>query len=250
MKDLDFVQAEFANHVRVNVKRTSYEKSNIHVVVHFGNGLLELPADKAGLMLLANSCFINGGLQAHSLTELNRAISGKNASVRFSVGEDSFQLGGSCSPDALDLQMQVCTAFVAAPGFRPEAGVRVMDSLDELYAQVEHTADGVISDRVFSFLRSDDARFHLPPRADLKRLTLDDLRTWLAQPLKTGYMEVTIIGDVDPDVALKAVAKTLGALPERQAEKPAMTERRGIHFPTGVKSKDFTFTSTTPRACR
>ncbi len=48
-KDLDFVQAVFANNVRVNVKRTAFEKNVVRVAIRFGGGLLEMPADKPGL---------------------------------------------------------------------------------------------------------------------------------------------------------------------------------------------------------
>ena len=42
-------QAVFANNVRVNVKRTSYEKNVVRVAIRFGGGLLEMPVNKPGL---------------------------------------------------------------------------------------------------------------------------------------------------------------------------------------------------------
>src|SRR5207237_7654915 len=78
LKDLGIVQATFANNVRVNVKRTDRDKGAVHVQVRFGGGGLELPADKGGLATLANSVFIAGGLEKHSLNELNRSLVGRN----------------------------------------------------------------------------------------------------------------------------------------------------------------------------
>jgi zinc protease len=76
---------------------------------------------------------------------------------------------------------------------------------------------------------------------------MDDLKDWMDQPLRKGYMEVAIVGDIDPDRALNLVAKTLGALPQRSAVKPSFAKERQIVFPT-AKGQEFRFASQTPRA--
>ena len=93
-KDLDFVQAEFANHVHVNVKRTANEKNVVRVLARFGGGLLELPKNRTELRQLADSAFIGGGLKKHSLVELNRILRNKQWSLAFGVGEDAFEWVG------------------------------------------------------------------------------------------------------------------------------------------------------------
>jgi zinc protease len=81
----------------------------------------------------------------------------------------------------------------------------------------------------------------------MQNLTMDDLKQWLAGPLANGYLEVTLVGDVEPQQALEAIAKTLGALPKRDAAKPAFTNERVLHYPT-AQTKDFEFSSQTPCA--
>jgi zinc protease len=247
-KDLDFVEAVFANNVRVNVKRTQNEKNRVRVMVRFGGGFLETPADMPGLTALATDSFIDGGLQAHSVTELNRILADKNWGITFVVGEDAFALAGGCAPAALETELQVCAAYLTAPGYRPEARKPFLEGLESRYAQIEHTPEGAMGSSVYAFLRSNDPRFCFPTREVVQKLTLDDLKAWLAEPLKSGYMEVAIVGDVDPNQALQLVAKTLGALPPRAAMKPNFTNARDVKFPAAPKNKDVHFDSETPRA--
>ncbi|MBA4018084.1 MAG: hypothetical protein C0483_13000 [Pirellula sp.] len=246
--DLGIVQAEFANHVRVNIKQTEFEKNKVRTLVRFGGGMLELPVDKPGLQYFAGAAFISGGLKGLSLDELNRQIAGKNATVAFEVGDDAFQLGGACLKESLDLQLQLCAAFLTAPGYEAETERQFFDQIEGAYNNREHTLEGAMRFDGNAFLRSDDFRYTLPTKSDLHRLKLADVAAWLARPLAQGYMEVTIVGDVDPEVALTSLAKTLGALPSRDAAKPAFAEARRMQFPTATKAKELHYTADTPRA--
>ncbi len=248
VKDLGIVEATFANNVHINVKRTDREKDVVYVLVRFGGGVLELPTDKPGLVTLANNIFIPGGLQAHSISDIIRFKSDKNCGIAFSVGNDAFQLNGSCSTATLETDLDLCTAYLTAPGYRTEAREQFLQSAESIYAGLEHTPEGVASNDVIAFLRSDDPRFHFPSREALQKLTLEDVKNWLKQPLEKGYMEVAIVGDVDPERALELAAKTFGALPERDAKKPSFTEARRLKYPIEAKQKVVNFSSETPRA--
>jgi zinc protease len=247
-KDFDFVQAVFANNVHVNVKRTANEKSAVRVLVRFGGGLLEVPKNHTELKNFAESVFIGGGLEQHSLVELNRILRDKQWSLRFGVGEDAFELGGACSSAALETELQACAAYLSAPGYRPEARKQFLDSLEGEFAQNMHTPFGAIRCSGAAFLHSGDARFGFPSIEALQTVSLDDVKNWLAQPLATGYLEMTIVGDVEPQAALQLAAKTLGALPERSANKPAFAKEREVKYPAGPKTKTLSFSSADPLA--
>ena len=246
--DLGVVEAIFANQVRVNVKRTTLEKNKVCVMLRFGGGLLELPADKPGLRQLANGAFMACGLQAHSLADLNRVTAGKEYGISFIVADDAFQLSGGCTADALETQLQVGAAFLSAPGYRPEGQKQYLDSLENIFGAVEHSAEGAFGNEGLAFLHSHDPRFGIAPRDVMRKLTLDDLKAWLSRPLATGYLEASIVGDIDPEAALKLAAKTVGALPPRDALKPAFTKERALKFPPTPKAKEIPFVSEDSRA--
>src|SRR5690606_8714514 len=76
-----------------------------------------------------------------------------------------------------------------------------------------------------------------------------DVFEWLFDILRSGKLEVVIVGDFDKESAIQAVAKTLGALSERDSILPDFEEeRKSVYFPTEVSKKRFTFDSTIPKA--
>jgi zinc protease len=244
--DLGIVQAEFANHVRVNIKRTSYEQNVEWIVVRFGGGVLEVPADKPGLKQLANAAFIGGGLEGIDIREINRITVDKKLGLQFEVGQDAFIIGGACMTQVLETPLQMCAAYLTAPGYRAEGYKQYLDYLDRLYPQMEHTLEGALGSEGFAFLHGGDPRFAMPSLEQMKSLTMEDLKAWMARPLAKGNLEISIVGDVDPEIVLQLVAKTLGALPERDAAKPDFAKERETKFPTDAKLKEIAISSQTP----
>lgn len=247
-EDLGLIQATFANNVRINIKHTDFKKNSANVGISFGGGLLEAPSDKPGLVLFTKANFINGGVKKHTLEDLNRAIAGTNTSVRFAIDEDAFLLGGTCAAKDLETQLQTCMAYLTEPAFRQESADNYQKSADGMFSQLEHSLEGMLQRHVQPFFRSGDCRWGTPDREVLRSRTIDEARAWLAKPLSSGYMEVTIVGDVDPEQVLELAAKTFGALPERDATKPEYKEARVVNFPKTPQIQNFSFTAETLRS--
>lgn len=248
VKDLEITQVVFANHVRVNLKKTDFEKNSIRVAVNFGGGKLEVPADKPGLLPYAQSVFRQGGLEKHSQDDLRRIFAGKTAGVEFAVGDDTFTLAGKTNPQDLVAQLQLLNAFFVAPGFRDDADRQFKMNLQAVYQQLEHTAEGVMQNKVVSFIHGNDFRFQFPPREELERRNLGELKAWLTPILKEGYMEISVLGDFDTDQALEALAATFGTLPKRADRRPNYDEARKVTFPSEPRNQDIRFTTEIPRA--
>lgn len=248
VKDLEITQAVLSNNVRVNVKPTPFEKGAIRVMVTFGGGKLEAPKDKPGLIGFAQSTFQQGGLVKHSVDDLRRLFASKAADFDFVVGDESFAFAGKTKSDDLLAELQLMTAYIVAPGYREEAERVFQQELDAMYQQLEHTAEGVMQDKVVSFIHSGDHRFGIASRADTNNRSLAEVKAWLTEPLQSSYMEVSIVGDVDVEKALTAVSSTLGALPARADKKADFTAARAVKFPSEPKQKDFHFTSEIERS--
>ncbi len=246
--DLGLTQVVFENNVRLNVKPTEFEDNVIRVMVRFGGGKLEAPADKPGLVAFAASVFDEGGLEAHSADELDRLFAGKTVGASFSVGDDAFVLGGRTNGDDLVAQMQLLAAFLTAPGYREEGQRQFRKGIDGIYQKLAHTLEGTMQNEVSRFVRGGDFRFGFPAQAELEERNLDEVRAWLAEPLSKSYLEISLVGDVNVEQAVEAVAATFGALPERAAAKPEFKEERAMAFPREPAATEFTYKSEIPRA--
>lgn len=248
VKDLEVAQAVFANQVRVNVKKTDFEKNSVRVMVSFGGGKLEAPADKPGIIPYAQSIFTLAGLEKHSVDDLRRIFASKTVGTEFAVGDDSFVLSGKTTPQDFDAQLQLMCAYLTAPGYREEADRQFKKNLEAMYTELEHTAEGVMQNEVIGFIHSGDPRFSFPKREIMAQRSLAELKAWLTPALQKGYMEVAVIGDVDVEKVMQSLAATFGALPERMNKKPDFAEARRVSMPADTKDKDFAFVTEIPRA--
>ena len=245
--DLEVTRVVLANGVRVNLKPTPFEKGSVRVTLNFGGGKLSAPADKPGLIAFANSAFIAGGLEAHSADDLRRIFASRTVSVDFSVGDEAFLLAGRTTAQDLEAQLQLLAAHLIAPGYREEAQRQFEKNLEPLYVQLQHTAEGIMNDKVVSFLHGGDFRFTFPEIEEMRRRNLGELKEWLTPALARDVLEVAIVGDFETAAALEAVTRTLGALPERATAKPAYAKERRIEFPS-PQTKDLPFSTEIPKA--
>lgn len=248
IEDLEIKQLQFSNNVRVNLKRTDFEANVVRVLMRFGAGDLVMPEELPGLSLIASSIFVGGGLEEHSLDDLERIFAGQSVNVNFGVDSDAFVLSGVTNPKDLHDQLRLMTAYLVAPGYREEAIRQTRNRLPQVYRQLMHTPDGVLQDRVASFLAGGDYRFGFPPLESVMSRTISEVREWLDEPLRRGYLEVSVVGDFDEEEVVAILSETVGALPERENEKPRHAAKRKLEFPGGVGAKVFEYESNIPKA--
>ncbi len=248
IEDLKITQVTFANGVRLNIKPTDFKKDVIQINAQLGSGRLTLPKDKPGLDLFTSAVFDLGGLEKHSVDDLQRLLAGKTVGTQFAVGEENFTIAGRTNRKDLLLQCQLMAAQLSVPGWREDGVSQFRSSLPAMYQQLGHTAEGVLQAQVNAFTHGGDYRFVIPPMEVLEKRTLDEVKAWLSPVLTSGYLEIGVVGDLDPAEVITAMAATVGALPARNATKPDLAEARKMTFPTGTKDKAFPFTSKIPKS--
>ena len=229
IEDLGIRTIRFANNVRLNLKKTDFDRNRVLVSLRIDGGDLLASRDNPEATSLMN-IFVRGGLEAHSLDDLYSIFAGRAVSLNFGSGED--YLGGylATTPDDLKLQMQVLTAFTTHPGYRSEAIDQYRSYLPNFYARLNATPEGAIGSQIGAILSDNDPRFSLADKAVFEKLTFDDLKAAIGDRLEKGAIEIGLVGDFDEEQAIAAVAATFGALPEREAEFRDYDEARTRQF--------------------
>lgn len=248
VKDLEITQVVFGNGVRLNLKKTPFQKNSASVLVSFGGGKLDVPRARAAIIPFAQSSFQMGGLGKHDVDEIRRIFASRSVSADFAIADESFVLSGRTTPADLTDQLQLLAAYVTAPGYRDEAERQFRKNIEAMYTQLAHTAEGVMADQVSGFIHSDDPRFGFPELRDLEGITNADLKQWLSPVLSNAYMEISIVGDIDVERSITAVARTFGALPKRAGTKPSYAQERQVAFPSEPRMKEFRFSTEIPKA--
>lgn len=231
VEDLDLTRIRFDNNVMLNLKQTDFRDNQILARVRFGGGLLTLPRELAGLDTLVAVSFSAGGLQAHSADELQRLMAGREVGVRLSMGSSAFAFGGATTPEDFLLQLQLWSAYLVEPGYRPEGYAQYRRLIDSIYDSLDATPAGVVSKDVERLIHDGDPRFGTPPKAQLERLGYEQLKDYMAAPLAAGPIEMSIAGDFDEAAVIDAVARTFGALAVRADQWPGVPDGLGVRFP-------------------
>jgi zinc protease len=247
-KDLDITQIVFDNQVRANFKPTNFQADQILISVRVGSGLLTVPANKPGLATFASATFSDAGLEAHSLDDLKRIFAGKTVSSMFQVADDAFQFSGQTRPADLLLEMQFLVASIAHPGYREEAERQFKKNLEPLYTQLSRTPEGILADEVERVTHGNDPRFGYPSRPEMESRTLAEVREWLTPHLRDAYLEVSVVGDFDLDLAIDAVSRTFGSLPPRKSSKEPLLEARKVAFPAKREVRKIEYSTEIPKA--
>ena len=246
--DLGITQIKLANNIRINLKKTDFEKNRILMTARIGNGQLSQPKGKPMLDKFANAIFDGGGLGKHTNDELSEILAGRNASAGLSIGEDAFSLSGSTTPDDQLLQLQIMCASITDPGYRPEALWQFQKAIPMLFQSLKHTTNGPMME-MDAWLHGGDFRFTIPTQEQISNYTIDQVKSWLTPELEKGYLELTIVGDFDQEALLKDLLATFGSLAKREAAPPVKTAlSRKVDFPEPPSEKTFSYESKIPQA--
>ena len=248
IEDLEITQIKLANNIRINLKKTDFEKNRIRMMARIGTGQLSQPKDSPMLDKFANAVFDGGGLGKHTNDELSEILAGRNVSAALSIGEDAFILSGSTTPDDQLLQLQIMVASLTEPGYRPEALWQFQKAIPMLFQSLKHTTSGPMME-MNAWLHGGDFRFTIPTQEQISNYTIDQVKAWLTPELEKGYLELTIVGDFDQEALLKDLLATFGSLAKRDAAPPVKTAlSRKVDFPEPPSDKTFSYESKIPQA--
>lgn len=225
LADIDTRTVTFANNVRLNIKKTDFQKNVVRVSVRVGGGLLELPDKPFGLADLMGA-FDGGGLERHSIDDLRVILGGHQVQPRFTASTTAFGASYSTNPADLLLQLQVAAAYLTHPGYRPEAERRWRQNIVLSWPRLNGSAESVFSSQGLRLLASGDKRFGYSSNDGEVLRSFPELKAALDPILSSGAIEIAIVGDIDETKAIAAVASTFGALPPR---KPASTLFKSDH---------------------
>ncbi|MBI1403602.1 MAG: insulinase family protein [Porphyrobacter sp.] len=219
----------FANGVRLTLKHTDVREDRIAFSLLVDGGDL-MNTREAPLRVALADALALGGLGRHSQDELSSVLAGRSVSFGLGSGAEGFTAGGNTTRRDLTLQMQLLAALLTDPGYRPEGEERFRKGLDNYFATLDATPARALGSALGGILSDDDPRFTLQPKEAFFALDYAQLRAAIADRLANGAIELALVGDLDEDAAIAAVAGTLGALPEREPEFNPREEARTRGF--------------------
>ena len=230
--DLDTTFVRFANGVQLTVKPTKFQANQLSVTARIGSGRLSLPNDRtSAFWAIQRGALGDGGLKALTLEEMKRTLTGKFYGFDGGLQDDAMTIGGQTRPGDLGIQLQVIAAYLTAPGWRnsgfDSARTQQLNQIDQLAS----SPSGVFRRDLSSVLADGDKRWASPGREDVEATDIDAVKALVDPLLAKAPIELLIVGDVEIDPTIEAVAKTLGALPKREDRVAPDTAQLTVRFP-------------------
>ena len=222
-------EIRFANGVRLTLRKTDVRKDRIAFALAVDGGDL-MNTRTAPLAVYLTNALPSGGLGKHSQDELASVLAGRSVSFGLGIDTDAFTTSATTTPRDLALQMQVLAATLTDPGYRPEGVERFRKNIDNFFNTLDSTPDRALAAVSGAILSDNDPRFSLQPREAFFALDFAQLRAVIGDRLAKGAIEIALVGDLDEDAAIAAVAATLGALPQREAAFNPRSENRARSF--------------------
>lgn len=231
VEDLGIRRIRFANNVMLNIKKTDFQKDKVLLSLRVDGGNLLATRDDPTKVSLAGSLML-GGLEAHSLDDLRSILAGKTISPVFGNSTDAFGGSAVTSPEDFGLQAKLMAAYLTHPGYRPDGLALIRRVLPQQYAANDATPAAVLGRDVGGILANNDPRSQTPPLEKLMTLDWTQLKPVIADSFAHGAIEIGVVGDIDEQAAIDAIAATFGALPERRAAFDPRTDARIRQFAT------------------
>ncbi|HCF25347.1 MULTISPECIES: M16 family metallopeptidase [unclassified Novosphingobium] len=219
----------FANGVRLNLKRTELKQDQVLIQISVDGGSM-LATRENPLATQMISVLAVGGLGKHSKDELDSLLAGRTVSANFAATDETFVATSATTPRDLELQLQLMTAQVTDPGYRKEGETLFLQSINNLFASLRATPGSALSADVGGIVSDNDPRFSLGKVEDYRKLTFAGLKQDTADRFRNGAIEIGIVGDIDEAATVAMVARTFGALPQRESDFRPYDDRRDRPF--------------------
>ncbi|MDY0221223.1 MAG: insulinase family protein [Desulfobacterium sp.] len=246
IQDLDVKVVEFENQVTLNLKQTDFKQGEFVFSLAFGKGGKGEPESLPGIASLAANVLNESGFGGIDRDQIEAALAGRNVKINLAADQGRFLITGFAGSEESELLFQVIRNYFLDPGFRQSALDLVQERYRQFYHELLGTPEGVMALNGERFLAGGDHRFGFPSTAQIEEITLADIKSWMDPYFTRGRIELSIVGDFNPEQLLSQAQTYLGSLPERK-DLESLSDLAGPIFPAG-KTLELTVETTLDKA--
>ena len=215
IEDIGITTVRFDNNVRLNIKTTPYETDRVRIRVRAGQGSGQFDPDDGAFTYHVGAVLGRSGLGAHDVDEINTVTAGRTVGVRRGFGQEAMTLSGTTVPEDLELQLQLMAAHLVDPGYREEVLGAFQSQIRQFWDKIYSTPVQAAAYKGGVILTDNHPTSRVPDEADVVDVDIDEVRRWYDTHVRGGAVEISVVGDVDEDAVIDAVARTFGTLDTR-----------------------------------
>jgi zinc protease len=216
-----------SNGIRIRVKQTDFSPNQISMkAVSWGGSSLYsndeyLCSGNAGMVSL-------GGWGTFTASQLNKKLSGIQASVNPTVADRTESLNGSCVKKDFETLLQLTYLCFTAPHRDDDAYQSTMARLQDILKNQDLDPQTALSDSIASILYNNNVRAKRMRSEDVGKISYDRiLEIYKERFANAADFDFYFVGDLNADSVAPLLEKYLGALPvSKKTEKDKVIDRR------------------------
>ncbi|MFW2364996.1 MAG: M16 family metallopeptidase [Desulforhopalus sp.] len=232
----------FQNGLVVNLKQTDYSKGRFLLSANFGRG--KQVGLSPGIAMIAENVINGSGSGRLSKSVLDAIFAGTSIDISFHARDSVFSWTGSGLVKDFELFTQLLYTLLMDPGVRRNVFSRVMNRYELMYQKMDREIEGADALQIQPFLASYNEHFGLPAWEELETIRYDDLNKWVQSFVKAENLEISVVGDINPDEVGALLTKYFGGVNVAGLED---SPRKPVHFPSG-QSLDVKVSTTIDKA--
>ena len=238
---LGITEWTLSNGIRVVIKPTEFKQDEILFSAFSKGGNSLVATEDLVPAALATDVISLSGIADMSMTDLQKALTGKNVSYSPSINANTESMEGASTVKDLETLLQLNYLYFTAPRRDEEAYAMLMSVLESQLANRDKNPKVAFSDSVQMMGSNNSPRTIIFNKEALKKANLDkSLEVYRARFANPADFVFTFVGNVNPeDAAFQAMVCTwLGGM--KTTKKMEKVRDNGVRVPEGINKNYFT----------
>jgi zinc protease len=204
------------NGIRVHHKFMDIRKDQATISIAVAGGQIQETAKNRGISDVAGLAWNRPATSTLSSTNIRDLMTGKKVRVGGGAGMDTLNLTVSGSPSELETGMQLAYLMLTDPVIEQAAFDQWKTNQIQDIADRKKNPQGVFGEAMLATVYpASEVRVQPLTVEQVNALSLGEAQKWLRNTLSTAPIEVTVVGDIQKDEAMKLVSTYLGSLSKR-----------------------------------
>lgn len=237
------------NGIRVVIKPTQFKQDEILMQAYSWGGMSLVATEDLPSAELATTAVDFMGIGNYSMTDLQKALSGKTVSVQAAINANSESIEGESSVKDLETMLQLVYLGFTAPRRSEEDFATLIGLLENSLRNKDNNPKAIFRDSVSLMQNGYSPRTVLMDMETLSRISLDRcmavFNARFANPADFTFMFVGNVNPDDPEF-MRLVCTYLGGLKTTKARE--QYRDLGIRVPEGIAKNYFSREMTTHTA--
>lgn len=235
VESFDMELLRFENGVQALLWPNKAENGQIRMITRFGRGYQSVSPDDAALLWTGPTVINENGIGEYNQTQIEQLTNGRRLQLSFGIDNNAFEFSATTSTEDLSDQLLLIATKMEHTGWDPAPLTRAKAFIKTGYDSFEMSANSVLQRDLQYLLTNSDDRWKSPTPDEAAKVTQKQLRKFWDPLLKSGPVEVILMGDFNREDAIEALSKSFGALKPRRAA-PAQPDALRLAFPKGNKT--------------